>query len=62
MQAMLFAGFGGAAVLALIAMWRDRARTRRLDPDAVGAIDWRTIEFASITAAILLFGLAANMR
>lgn len=55
---------GAAAVamlmVAIIAGWRDHARLRRHDPDAVGAVDWRTVQMAAILAAMILAGLAFN--
>ena len=52
---------GGAIVcfgIAAIAGWRDYRRIRRRDPDAIGLIDWPTLQMASLLVAVILAGLA----
>lgn len=61
MQATLWGGAAMAVAIALIAGWRDHAQLRRRDADAVSAIDWRTVQFAAIAAAMLCAGLALNV-
>lgn len=51
----------GAAVaiaVAALAWWRDRRRTRRTNPDAVGLVAWDTVFVLAVFAAVLLIVLA----
>lgn len=57
-QAMLWGAAGSCAISAAGAAWRERRRMRRRDPDAVGLVDWRTVQVAAIGLAIVLGGLA----
>lgn len=43
-----------ALLLALFAAWRERRRMRRVDPDAVGLLDWRGVQML----ALLLLAVA----
>ena len=52
---------GAAALtLAVFAIFADRRRLRRRDPDAVGLVPWTGVFFWSLLAACLLLGLAAR--
>lgn len=44
-----------ASLLALIAWFADRRRSRRSDPDAVGFMPWTTLFFWAAFIAFLLF-------
>ncbi|WP_085809255.1 hypothetical protein [Sphingomonas sp. TZW2008] len=57
-QAVLLGAAGSCTAAALVAAWRDRRRTCRYDPDAVGIVDWRTVQLAAIGAALVLIVLA----
>ncbi|WP_156818897.1 hypothetical protein [Sphingomonas sp. Mn802worker] len=43
-----------ALLLALFAAWRERRGTMRVDPDAVGLLDWRGVQML----ALLLLAVA----
>jgi hypothetical protein len=46
-----------AIALAAFGWWRDHKRRHRVDPDAVGVVDWTAFSFwASLAACILLAG------
>ena len=49
-QGALVAGAALAATVALLASWRERARTRRRDLDAVGPIDWPLVQMLALIA------------
>lgn len=51
-------GAGAAVAIALISGWRDWRRARRADPDAVGIIDWPTVQVLALIAAAVMAGLA----
>jgi hypothetical protein len=57
-QAMLIGAAASCAMAAAGAAWRDHRRTRRHDPDAVGVIDWRTVQLGAIVATLVLAALA----
>jgi hypothetical protein len=57
-QAVLLGAAASCAVAAAGAAWGDSRRTRRHDPDAVGLIDWRTLQLIAIAAALVLGALA----
>lgn len=61
-QAMLWALAGAALATALLAAWRERARSRRHDLDRVGLVDWRSVQLAAILAMLILAGLALNLQ
>jgi len=45
--------------VALVAAWRERRRVRRADPDAVGWVDWTTVQMlALILLAVDLWVMA----
>lgn len=60
-QAVLLGAAASCGVAAAVAAWRDSRRTRRHDPDAVGLIDWRTVQLAAIAAALILGALAIRV-
>lgn len=47
-----------ALALAVFAGWRERRRVRRIDPDAVGAIDWLGVQMAALVV-LAIAGLLA---
>lgn len=47
-----------ALAVAIFGWWRDAKRRNRSDPDAVGVIDWTSLSFWSLFAALLLLGAA----
>lgn len=57
-QAVLLGAAASCAIAAVGAAWGDSRRTRRHDPDAVGVVDWRTVQVAAIAAALVLAALA----
>jgi hypothetical protein len=59
MEELLTAGVV-AALIAVVAWWSDRRRTRRKDPDAVGFMPWTGVFFAALVVAIVLLGLAGR--
>lgn len=60
-QAMLWMGAGAALGCAVLAGWRDHRRRRRDDPDAIGMIDWPTLQVVALIAAAILGGLALKL-
>lgn len=57
-QALLAGLTAGCALLALFGAWRQARRGRRRDLDAVGWIDWTTVQMAALIALAVLAGLA----
>lgn len=51
-----------AVATTLFAAWRQQRHSRRRDPDAVGVIDWLTVQAGGLIAlgAIALFALRAR--
>lgn len=60
MQAGLWTGCAVALLIGLFSGWRDWARGRRRNLDAIGPVDWRTMQMAALGAAIVLGSLAFN--
>lgn len=60
MQARLWWVCGAALAVAVFAGWRDWRRARRHDPDAVGLVDWPTVQVFALIAAALLGSIAFN--
>lgn len=58
MQAALWVAAGAALAVAIFSGWRDHARARRDDLDAVGWVDWRSVQMAALLTAMILVGLA----
>ncbi len=60
MQVRLWGGVAACAVLAVasgVASWR---RGRRVNMDAIGAIDWTTVQFAALFGGVMLAALALS--
>ncbi len=60
MQVRLWGGVAACAVLAVtsgVASWR---RGRRTNLDAVGAVDWTTVQFAALFGGVMLAALALS--
>jgi len=57
-QAVLLGAAASCAVAAFGAAWGDRRRARRSDPDAVGVLDWRTVQLVAIAGTLVLVALA----
>lgn len=49
---------GGLLLISAIAVWGDRRRARRKDPDAVGIMPWRDIAALSSFAGLALLAFA----
>ncbi|KQT32289.1 hypothetical protein ASG29_10760 [Sphingomonas sp. Leaf412] len=50
-QDLLFALAGAAIAVAIAAGWRDARRRRRDDVDAVGWVDWTTVQVLAVFVA-----------
>lgn len=60
-QALLLSAAGSCALAAAWAAWGERRRMRRSDPDAVGFVDWRSVQLAAIGGAMILLVLALKV-
>jgi cytochrome c-type biogenesis protein CcmH/NrfF len=49
-----------ALALAVVAGWRDHRRRKRVDPDAVSAVDWRSVQMLALFACAILASVAFN--
>ncbi len=61
-QAVLLGAAASCVVAAVGAALGDQRRVRRQDLDAVGLVDWRTVQLVAISAALLLAALALQGR
>lgn len=61
-QVLLWGGAGAALALAILAGWRERARQRRSDLDAVGLIPWPTVQLCALVALLISLGLALRLQ
>ena len=53
--------YGGALILlALLAMWAERRRTKRKNPDRVGWVPWLTVFFVAAFVGAALIMLAVK--
>jgi hypothetical protein len=57
-QAMLLGAAASCAMAAAGAARGDRRRSQRRDPDAVGLLDWRTVQIVAIAGGLVLAALA----
>lgn len=57
-QAVLLGAAASCAALAAGAGWGDRRRTQRRNLDAVGLLDWRTVQLVAIAGGLVLMALA----
>ncbi len=58
MQAGLWTGAGTAIAIAVLSGWQDWRRRTRHDPDAVGIVDWPTVQMIALIVAVILASLA----
>lgn len=56
MTALAWSG-GGLVLVAGLAGWRERRRKARRDPDAVGAVDWATVQILALVSLAIVVGL-----
>ncbi|MDF2495278.1 hypothetical protein [Sphingomonas sp.] len=59
-QAVLYGVAASCAAAAAGAAWGDRRRTQRHDPDAVGVVDWRTVQLIAIIAGLVVAAFAVR--
>lgn len=59
-QVLLAVGAALALAVAVFAGWRDARRRRRAEVDAVGWVDWTTVQMAALIALAVLGLLAAK--
>lgn len=55
-----WAGAGLALLLAVVAGLADRRRARRADPDRVGWVDWRALQFVGLAAFLIFASIGFN--
>lgn len=60
-QVLIWSGAAAAFVLAVLAGWRERARKRRINLDAVGPVPWPTVQFLALVALAVFAALAFNL-
>ncbi|VWX54653.1 hypothetical protein [Novosphingobium sp. 9U] len=49
-----------AAIVAIVAWWRDHARARRSDLDRVSIVPWTAVSFWATMLALLMLGAAVK--
>ena len=57
-----FVAAGASIALAVVAGLGERRRRRRVDPDRVGLVDWRSVQMAALLAAATCISLGANLK
>ncbi|OYY70892.1 MAG: hypothetical protein B7Y47_08270 [Sphingomonas sp. 28-63-12] len=58
MQAGLWEGAVAALAIAVFSGWRDWRRARRENLDAVGIVDWPTVQILALIVAAILASIA----
>jgi hypothetical protein len=59
-SSVYWAGAGASLAIAIMAGWRDYRRRKRIDPDAVSAVDWRSVQMFALFACAILVSVAFN--
>lgn len=60
-QALIWGGAAASLLTAVLAGWRERARKRRRDLDAVGLVQWPTVQFLALVALAVCAWLAFRL-
>lgn len=60
MQARLWTGVATCVAVAVVSGVAESRRHRRGDPDRVGWMPWRFVQFAALMAALLITSVALN--
>jgi hypothetical protein len=60
MQARLWSGVAACVTLAVVSGWAEARRHRRGNPDRVGWMPWRFVQFAAMMAALIVASVAIN--
>ncbi|RYY27681.1 MAG: hypothetical protein EOP62_06725 [Sphingomonadales bacterium] len=62
MQQELWTSVGVALLVAVVAMFGERRRKRRVDLDRIGLISWPLIQVLALLSALILTSVALHVR